>query len=97
MPGLVPADAQDPGGAADVGFLEHVDREPFKEGGEPGPHLGPGQADLPDPVGRALDPGRLRVQVGHELATVQMPPHAFLGDISHSLGLVVADCATRSA
>ena len=79
MPGLVPADPQDPDGAADVGLLEHVDREPLKEGGEPGAHRRPRQADLPDAAGRALDPRRLRMQVGQELATIEMPPHAFLG------------------
>src|SRR5262249_38416211 len=79
VPGLVPADPQDPGGPPDVGLLEDIDREPLKEGGEPGPHLGPGQADLPDPVARALHPRRLPVQVRDELATVQMPAHAFLG------------------
>ena len=36
---------------------------------------------MPDPVGRALNPGRLRVQVGPELATVEMAPYAFLGVI----------------
>jgi hypothetical protein len=79
VPGFVPADAQDPGGALDVSLLEDVDRQAFKEGGEPGPNLSPRQTDLPDPVGRALHPWRLRVQVGHELAAVKMPPHACLG------------------
>jgi hypothetical protein len=78
VPGLIPTDAQNPGGPPNVGLLQHIDGQTLEQGREAGAGLGPRQPHLADAVGGALDPRRLRVQVGHELATVQMAPHAFL-------------------
>jgi hypothetical protein len=85
MPGLIPADAQNAGGAPNVGGLEDFDRQPLKKRGEPGPDLRPRQAHLPHAMPRKVDPRGTRVQVGHELATIQMAPDPLLGVITLQL------------
>ena len=77
VPRLVPTDSQNPGGPADVAFLQHVDRQAFKQQGEARVGLRPRQAHLPDAVVGAVHPGGPRVQVGHELAGIEMPPRPF--------------------
>ena len=89
VPRLVPADAQNSGGSADVAFLQHVDREPLKQQREARVTLGPRQAHLPHAVVGTVDPRRPRVQVGHELAGVEMSPRPF--------GRVVVDRQLRAA
>ena len=77
VPRLVPTDSQNLGGPADVAFLQHVDREPLKQQSEARVALGPRQAHLPHAVGGTVDPRGPRVQVGHELAGIEMPPRPF--------------------
>ena len=77
MPRLVPADAQDPGGPADVAFFQHVDRQPLKQQREARVGLGPRQAHLPHAMVRASDPRGPRVQGGHELTGVEVAPRPF--------------------
>jgi hypothetical protein len=78
MPGLVPAGPQQPAGAQDVALFQHIDGQTSEEDGEPGHRLGPGQADLEHAVFGAVDPRRPGVQVGEELAAVEVAPLPFL-------------------
>ena len=80
-PRLVPADPQDPRGAAHVALTQHVDGEALEQQREPRPRLRPRHLDLDHAVVTACHPRDARVQVGLELATVQMPPGPFLGVI----------------
>ncbi len=79
MPLLLPAQPQQPGRAEHVALLEHVDRQPLEQHGEPGMRLGPRQLDLAHPVLRASHPRRTGVQERQERARVQMPPRPLLG------------------
>jgi len=78
MPGLVPAGTQQAAGAPDVALFQHIDGQTFEEDGGPGHRLGPGQADLEHAVFGAVDPWRPGVQVGEELAAVEVGPLPFL-------------------
>ena len=78
LPGLIPADPQDPRGPAHVRLPQHVDGQALEQRGEPRPGLGPGQAHLPHAMGGTLHPRRPGVQVGLELATIQMAPRPLL-------------------
>jgi hypothetical protein len=79
VPGLVPAGVQQSARPEHVALTEHVDRQSFEENGEAGHRLGPGQADAQDTVLGALDPRRPGVQVGEELAGVEVTPFPLLG------------------
>ena len=84
VPRLVPADTKNPSGTPDVGLLEDINGQPLKEAREPRSRLGPRQAHLPNAMRRTLHPRWLGVQVGQELATVQMAPDTFLGVVVES-------------
>jgi hypothetical protein len=74
VPRLVPGDAQDARSAGYVRFLEDVDHQSLEQSREPGLGLGPGNANLVNTVLGALHPWDAGVQVGHELAAIQVPP-----------------------
>ena len=75
MPRLVPGDTQNLRGPLDVGRLQQLDGQHFEQMGEAAARFRPRHSRLPDPVRRALHPRWTGVQIGHELATVQMSPH----------------------
>jgi len=79
MPRFAPAGAQQAAGTQHVALFEHIYGQTFEERCEPGHGLGPGQADLKNAVLWAVDPWRLGVQVGEELAAVEMSPLPFGG------------------
>ena len=78
-PTLVPGHLQDVGGAGDVGLFQHVDGEALEGRGEAAAGLGPRQADLADPVGRALHPWGSGVEPGGEASGVEVAPGSLLG------------------
>lgn len=80
-PALVPADPQDLRGPRDVALTQHVDGQAFEEQRESRPQHRPRHRDLDPPVFAARHPWDARVQVGLELAAVQMPPRPLLGVI----------------
>jgi hypothetical protein len=73
-PRLIPTDPQDPRGPAYIALAQHVDGEALEQQREPRPRLCPRNLDLHHTVVQAFHPWDTRVQVGLELAAVQVPP-----------------------
>ena len=74
VPGLVPADTEDPPGGLDAGSRQDTNREALEQHREPGVGLSPWELDLTDAVLRTLDPGRIGMEKGLKLTAVQMTP-----------------------
>ena len=80
-PGLIPADPQDLRGSRHVALPQHFDGEALEEQRESRPRLRPWHRDLDHPVFPAGHPWDARVQMGLELAAVEMAPGPLLGVI----------------
>jgi len=63
-PRLIPGDLEEVGAPLDGTLAEQVDGEPLEQGRELAPRLGPGDGELLDAVGRALNPGDLGLGTG---------------------------------
>ena len=59
---------------SDVGLEQHVDGVPLEGDREPGAGQGPRDVDPPDAVGGAIDPWDLRMEPGHAVAVIEVPP-----------------------
>ena len=82
-PRLVPADPEKSCLTGNVTRFQSVDRQALEQLGEPSPGFGPGNRYLPDSVCRTGDPGNPGMEIGEELAAVQMPPDPLLRMIKH--------------
>ena len=80
-PGLIPADPQDLRGSRHVALPPHIDGEALEEQRKSRPPLRPWHRDLDHSVFPAGHPWDPRMQVGLELAAVEMAPGPLLGVI----------------
>jgi hypothetical protein len=74
-PSFIPGDAQDAGGALDVGRKQHLDRQYLEKMREAAARICPGHTNLAYPMFGARHSRRAGMQEGQELAAVQVPPH----------------------
>jgi hypothetical protein len=80
-PGLIPAEPQDPRGSGHAALPQHIDGEALEEQRKSRPRLRPWHGNLNHSVFPADHPWNPRMQVGLELAAVEMAPDPRLGVI----------------
>ena len=74
VPGLVPTDVEQASASQDVGLEQHVDGMPLEGDGEPRAGQCPGDADPPDAMHGASDPGEMGMEPGRAIAMIEVPP-----------------------
>jgi hypothetical protein len=84
---LIPANAQQTGGTFDISCPQDVHCQRFEQVGKATSFIRPWQARLPYAMLRARYARRTGMQVGHELATIQVPPSACGRMVVHSMFL----------
>ena len=86
--GLVPTDPQQPaGGTQREALLQDRDDQLLHQQRQAAAAFAPRQGGIADPVLQGSHPGNPGVQVGLELAGIQVPPSAALGMVVQGHGL----------
>jgi hypothetical protein len=81
-PGRIPGDPQETTGALHRALPQEVHGQPLEQGGERRARLGPGDPDLLDAVGEALDPRHVALDPGREPTGVPVAPAPWLAVVA---------------
>jgi len=83
VPGLIPADPQQPGRLLYVRLLQYLYRQPLKKHRKPRMFLRPAHLHLPDTMNRTINPRDTSVKIGLKLTGIQMTPNPLRCMIIH--------------